>query len=45
MKELGWKHTYDLESLISEMVHADIALFEKDKYLMEGGHNVMKYNE
>jgi GDPmannose 4,6-dehydratase len=45
MNELGWKHTYDLEALISEMVKADIELFKRDKYLMEGGHDVMKYNE
>lgn len=45
LRELGWKHTRNLEELISEMVNADIALFRRDKYLMDGGHKVMNYNE
>lgn len=44
-KELGWKHRYDLPALVKEMVAADVELFERDRYLMEGGHKVMKYNE
>lgn len=44
-KELGWKHKYDIESLIKEMVDADLELFKRDKYLLEGGHNIMNYNE
>lgn len=44
-KELGWKHRYDLDQLIKEMMKSDLALFKKDKYLMEGGHNVLDYNE
>ncbi|MFT4660452.1 MAG: GDPmannose 4,6-dehydratase [Ulvibacter sp.] len=42
---LGWEHKYDLKALVSEMVKADIKNFEKDKYLLEGGHEVMDYNE
>ncbi len=42
---LGWKHRYDLDALIDEMVTADLALFRRDKYLMDGGHKVMNYNE
>lgn len=45
LRVLGWKHTYDLEALITEMVKADIELFQRDKYLLDGGHNVMNYNE
>jgi GDPmannose 4,6-dehydratase len=44
-EKLGWKPTCDLEQLISEMVKADLELFKKDKYLMDGGHSVMNYHE
>jgi GDPmannose 4,6-dehydratase len=37
---LGWEPTYTLESLCQEMVAADVALFEREKYLMDGGHSV-----
>jgi len=43
--ELGWKHTYDLKALVKDMMESDLALFKKDKYLMDGGHKVMDYNE
>lgn len=43
--ELGWKHTYTFDTLINEMVDADIKLFERDKYLREGGHNIHHYHE
>ena len=44
-KELGWKPKHNLEELVSIMVQSDIALFEKDKYLMEGGHGVLSAND
>lgn len=44
-KELNWKHEYSVEELAAEMAQADLNLFKKDKYLMEGGHNVLNYNE
>jgi len=44
-EKLGWKHTYDLEALVKEMVQADIELFERDKYLLEGGHKILDQNE
>jgi hypothetical protein len=31
--------------LVKEMVQADVALFEKDKYLEKGGHTVKNYKE
>jgi len=43
--KLGWKHTYDLNALIKEMVLADIRLFERDKYLLDGGHTIQQFNE
>ncbi len=44
-KELGWKHDYSFEALVTEMVRADLKLFERDKYLYEGGHKVYNYHE
>jgi GDPmannose 4,6-dehydratase len=43
--KLGWKPKYNLKSLIHEMVHADVELFKRDKYLKEGGHKVFNYHE
>lgn len=43
--KLNWKPKYNLSSLVSEMVQSDLKLFQKDKYLQEGGHNTMKYYE
>lgn len=42
---LGWKHKYELDGLVHEMVKADLDLFSRDKYLMEGGHKVINYHE
>lgn len=44
-RELGWKHKTTFEELVREMVEADIALYERDKYLLQGGHKVMRYYE
>lgn len=44
-RELGWKNTYTFETLVKEMVQADLKLFERDKYLSEGGHKVYNYHE
>ena len=44
-RELGWKHKYSLEQLVAEMVKADMELFTRDRYLLEGGHKVMNYHE
>lgn len=43
--KLGWKPKYDLPMLVKEMMASDLAIFERDKYLMEGGHKVLKYHE
>ena len=43
--QMGWKPTYTVEALCKEMVAADLELFKKDKYLIEGGHKVMNYKE
>ncbi|MGP8217007.1 MAG: GDP-mannose 4,6-dehydratase [Bacteroidia bacterium] len=44
-QKLGWKPKLTIEDLVKEMVASDVKLFEKDKYLLEGGHEVMKFNE
>lgn len=44
-KQLNWTPKYSLEELIKEMVGADLKLFQKEKYLREGGHDTLDYNE
>lgn len=44
-RELGWKHKVELPELVSEMVKADLDLFQRDKLLSEGGHKIMNYHE
>ncbi|MGB3947225.1 MAG: GDP-mannose 4,6-dehydratase [Bacteroidia bacterium] len=41
----GWQPKHTLEQLVKEMVQSDVKLFERDKYLLDGGHNVMNYHE
>ena len=43
--KLGWKPKHDLNSIVKEMVAADVKLFNKEKYLKEGGHHVYNYRE
>ena len=42
---LGWTPTHTLEELCAEMVAADVAKFKRDKYLLEGGHDVSDPHE
>lgn len=44
-KELGWKHEVGLDALVKEMMEADLELFRKDKYLLDGGHSILSHNE
>jgi len=44
-KILGWKPKHTVEDLIKEMVASDIQLFERDKYLAEGGHKILNQHE
>lgn len=44
-EQLGWKLEYTLETLVKDMVHSDVALFKRDKFLMKGGHKVYSYHE
>jgi GDPmannose 4,6-dehydratase len=43
--KLNWKPKYNLEDLVKEMMQADLKIFRKEKYLKEGGHDIMNYNE
>jgi len=44
-KKLGWKPKYTIEEMVKEMVASDVRVFERDKYLLEGGHDIMHFNE
>lgn len=44
-QKLNWQPKYDLPMLVKDMVSSDIALFQKDKYLQEGGHQTFNYFE
>ena len=44
-EKLGWTPKYQLDELVVEMMEADLLLFKRDKYLIDGGHDVMEYHE
>jgi len=44
-EKLGWAPTSTLNELVSEMVSSDLKLFQRDKYLKEGGHDILNYYE
>jgi GDPmannose 4,6-dehydratase len=44
-EKLGWTAKCTVEELCREMVRADLELFKRDKYLLEGGHKVLNYKE
>jgi GDPmannose 4,6-dehydratase len=44
-RELKWELTYNLETLVDDMVQSDLELFKRDHYLEEGGHKVFRYHE
>jgi len=43
--ELGWEPKHDLQSLVKDMVTADVELFERDQYLKDGGHDILNEHE
>lgn len=43
--KFGWIPKCSFDELVKEMMEADIKLFERDKYLREGGHNIFNYHE
>lgn len=44
-KELNWTPKYTLKELVKEMIEADLKLFQKEKYLRDGGHDTLNYHE
>ena len=44
-EKLNWIPKYDLNGLIEDMINSDIELFEKNKYLLEGGHSILNMHE
>lgn len=44
-KQLGWQPEYDLQSLVKEMVTADIELFQREKLLKDAGFKVLNQFE
>jgi GDPmannose 4,6-dehydratase len=44
-EKLGWTPEISLEELVEDMMQSDLKLFEKDKYLKEGGHESLNYFE
>ena len=44
-EKLGWVPEISLEELVQDMMESDLRLFERDKYLSEGGHNTFNYFE
>jgi len=44
-KILGWKPKHTLESLVKDMMKADLTLFKRDKYLKDGGHKILNQYE
>ncbi len=44
-KAFGWKPTFTVEQLVKDMVQADQELMNRDKYLKDGGHKILDFNE
>lgn len=43
--KLGWTPEYDLDQLIEEMIESDLKLVERDRYLQDAGHRILRYHE
>jgi GDPmannose 4,6-dehydratase len=44
-EKLGWVPEIQLEELVKDMMDSDLKLFERDRYLTEGGHDTFNYYE
>ncbi|STQ86143.1 GDP-mannose 4,6-dehydratase [Helicobacter muridarum] len=42
---LGWKPKHSLQDLIRDMMSSDMKLMQKEKYIQDGGFNIMRYYE
>lgn len=43
--KLGWRPTHTLESMVNEMVAADLEIFRRDLHLKQGGYDVLRRME
>ncbi len=44
-EKLGWQPSYDLPSLVKEMVASDLELMRKEKYLRDSGYKITENHE
>lgn len=44
-ENLGWTPKYNLDLLVEDMMKSDLKLFARDKYLLDGGHEILEYHE
>ena len=44
-EKLGWIQEFNLEQLVGDMMESDIMLMKKNRYLNEGGYQIMNHNE
>ena len=44
-EKLGWEPQITLDELVADMMRSDLKLFKKDKYLKDGGYNILNYYE
>jgi GDPmannose 4,6-dehydratase len=44
-KATSWEPEYDLDALVDDMIDSDYELFQREAYLLEGGHKVLKRSE
>jgi GDPmannose 4,6-dehydratase len=44
-QKLGWTPKHDLKSLLEDMMQGDLKLMKKDKFLKDGGFNMLNYFE
>lgn len=40
-EKLGWKITHSLSDLVKDMVHSDLNLFKREKFLKDHGHEIV----
>ena len=43
--KLNWKPKFTVKDLVNDMVHSDLKLMRKNKYLADGGFEIMNYFE
>jgi len=43
--QLGWEPKYDLQGLVADMMKSDVIQVQRNKYLRDGGYQIMNYFE